>query len=165
MSTNPTTAQRPARTYTTGPIARGLRWIGVLAALGITAWILVRYPSLPATVATHFDVSGQADDWGPRWSVLVLAGVMLLLSLGLAALSTRPRLLNYPTRITASSAQAAYREGERMLIWTLLGVQGVYGGIAWSVLLGGGMPLIATGLVVLVTASVIGIIRLVRAGR
>lgn len=162
---NASPAQRPARTYATGPIIRGLRGLGVLATLGITAWILVRYPSLPATVATHFDASGEADDWGHRWSVLVLAGVMLLLSLGMAALSTRPRSFNYPPEVTEDNAQSLYREGERLLIWTLLGVQGIYAGIAWSVLGGGGAPLIVAGLVVMVAATIIGLVRMVRAAR
>ncbi|GAA4528510.1 DUF1648 domain-containing protein [Brachybacterium paraconglomeratum] len=165
MNTLLATSPRPARTYRTGTITWGLRALGVLGALGVTAWILARYPSLPDTVATHFDASGQADDWGPKWSILVLAGVMLLLSLGLAALSSRPRAFNYPLEITADNAQTVYREGERLMVWTLLGLVAIYAGIAWSTVLTGGAPLIAVGVVVMVAAVVIGIIRLVRAGR
>lgn len=65
---------RPPRTYTTGPITRGLRALTVLAVLGTSAWILVRYPGLPDIVATHFDASGRPDSFGPRWSILVLGG-------------------------------------------------------------------------------------------
>lgn len=158
-------SQRPARTYATGPITRALRWFTVLSTIGITAWLLVRYPSLPDTVATHFDASGQADDWGPKWSILVLAGIMVLLSLALAAMSTRPRGFNYPSEVTEDNAQAIYREGERMLVWTLLGMQMIYFGIAWSTLETGGGSLLAAGLVILIGAAVIGIIRLVRAAR
>lgn len=165
MSTILPTAQRPERTYRTGPITRGLRWLGVLGALGVTAWILVRYSSLPDTIATHFTARGEADDWGPKWSILVLAGVMLLLSLGLAALSTRPRVLNYPLEVTARNAQTIYREGERVMVWTLLGMVVTYLGIAGSVLETGGAPLLAAGLVVMAAAVVVGVIRLVRAGR
>lgn len=165
MSTFLPTSQRPERTYRTGPITWGLRWLGVLGALGVTAWVLVRYSSLPDTVATHFDASGQADDWGPKWSILVLAGVMLLLSMGLAVLSTRPRAFNYPLEITTDNAQTVYREGERLMVWTLLGMVVTYAGIAWSTVLTGGAPLLAAGLVVMVVAVVVGVIRLVRAGR
>ena len=122
-------------------------------------------PFLPDTVATHFDAGGQADDWGPRWSILVVAGVMVVLSLGLAALSTRPRGVNYPAEITEDNAQAVYREGERMPVWMLLGMQVLYLGIVRAVIVGGGGPLLALGLVGLIGATVIGIIRLVRAAR
>lgn len=165
MSAIRTKAERPARTYATGAVTKGLRWLGVLATLGITAWILVRYPSLPDTVATHFDVRGQADDWGPRWSILALGGIMALMALALAVLSTRPRGFNYPVAITADNAQAVYREGERMMVWTLLGVVGLYGGIAWATLATGGAPLLAVSLVGLIGASLLGIVRMVRAAR
>lgn len=166
MNTSVTDSARPARSYATGPITRGLRLLSALAALAITTWIIVRYPSLPQTVPTHFDVSGQADDWGPRWSVLVLAAVMLLLSLGLAVLSTHPRAFNYPLEITARTAQAVYREGERMMVAALVGVQLIYLDIALSVIGGPGAGvLIWIGMTVLVGSVVIGIVRLVRAGR
>lgn len=161
MSTSP----RPARTYATGPVTRALRGLTVLAALGITTWLLVRYPSLPDTVATHFDAGGQADDWGPRWCVLVLAAIMLLLSLGMAALSTRPRWFNVPIELTERTAQAVYREGERVMVWTVLAMQLVYLGIASSVLRDGGGALIALGLAGMVAAVIVGAVRMVRAGR
>lgn len=165
MSTLSTKPERPARTYRTGPVTRALRWVGVLAMVGITAWVLLAYPSLPGTVATHFNARGQADDWGPRWSLLVIAGIMVLLSLALAAISTRPRAFNYPAEVTPSNAQPMYREGERMMVWMLLGVQGIYAGIACSVLEVGGPPLLVAGLAVLVGALVLGLLRMVRAGR
>lgn len=165
MSLRSAASVRPARTFVTGPVTKGLRLFALVASLVITAWLLVRYPSLPDVVATHVDVAGQADDWGPRWSVLVLAGVMLLMSLGVGALSTRPRSFNYPMEITASNAQAVYREGERVLVWTLLGLQMIYLGIAGSMLGTGGSPIAVVGLVALAAALIIGILRMVRAAR
>lgn len=166
MTTSVTDSPRPARSYATGPATRGLRLLSLLAALAITAWILVRYTSLPPTVPTHFDVRGQADDWGPTWSVLVLAAVMLLLSLGLAALSAHPRVFNYPLEVTARTAQSVYREGERMMVAVLAGVQLIYLGIALSILDGPGSGVLTwIGMAVLLGSVVIGIIRLVRAGR
>ncbi|WP_114856502.1 DUF1648 domain-containing protein [Brachybacterium sp. YJGR34] len=156
---------RPVRTYATGAVTRALRVLGVLCALGVTAWILRRFPDLPATVPTHLDASGTPDAWGGRASVLVLAGVMLLLVVGIAALSTRPRALNYPLEVTEDSAQTVYREGERMLVWTLLGLDAIYLGVARSVIEGGGGPTIMVGLMVLAGVVIVGIVRLVRAGR
>lgn len=166
MTGTPTTkADRPARTYRTGPVTRVLRWISVLAMAAITAWLLIAYPSLPETVATHFSPAGEADDWGPKWSLLVIAGVMVLLSLPLAAISTRPRGFNYPVEITESNAQTLYREGERLMVWTLLGMQVLYLGIAWSVIVGGGGALLVLGIAGLIGASILAIVRMVRAAR
>lgn len=160
MSVQVTKSQLPARSYRTGPFTTALRLLSLLAALAITGSILLCYSLLPGTVATHFAASGQADDFGPRWS---LAGVLLLLSVLLALLSRRPRAFNYPTEITESNAQAIYRDGERLMVRTLLGMQLVYAGIAGSVLLSGGAPLIAGGVAVMVGAVVVGVVRMIRA--
>ncbi|MDN5820641.1 MAG: DUF1648 domain-containing protein [Brachybacterium sp.] len=156
---------RPTRTYVTGRVTKSLRALALVVSLAITTWILLRYPSLPDVLATHFGADGQADDRGPKWSILILAAVMLLLSLGLAALSTRPRVFNYPLEITEGNAQAVYREGERVVVWMALGVQVVYLGIAWSVLQTGGGAVLVLAPLVLLVAAIIGIIRQVRAAR
>ena len=162
LTSSPT---RPARTFTTGGVTRLLRAVSVLAALAITVWLLVAYPGLPATVPTHFDATGSAVGWGPRSSVLVLAGIMLVLSVGVAMLSARPRVLNYPVILTDHNVQAVHREGERLMVWTGLGMQGVYAGISCSLLGSGGAALLVAGLVVMVGAVVLGIVRVVRAAR
>ena len=79
MNTLMPTSPRPTRTTTAGPVTRLLRWLGLLGALAITAWILVTYPGLPETIPTHFDITGTADAWGSKTSILVLGGVMMLL--------------------------------------------------------------------------------------
>lgn len=158
-------SSRPGRTDGPGPVTWTLRLLGVLASLGITVGILVAYPGLPDIIPTHIGVSGAADDWGPKLSILVLAGVMLALSIGLALLSARPRIFNYPIPVTEDNAQAVYREGERMMVWVLLALQAIYLGLAVSVVNAGGGAVIAIGAVAMVGAVVLGIIRLLRAAR
>jgi uncharacterized membrane protein len=153
-------------TTTSGPVTKALRWLGVLVALAITVWLLVAYPELPATVPTHFDATGTADGWGPRSSVLVLAGVMLVLSVGIALLSARPRILNYPVIVTDHNAQAVHREGERLMVWTLLALQVLYLALAGAVILGGSATaLFVIGLAALLGAVAVGIVRVLRAAR
>ena len=163
LTSSPT---RPARTFTTGGVTRLLRAVSVLAALAITVWLLVAYPGLPATVPTHFDATGTADGWGPRSSVLVLGGIMLVLSVGIALLSARPRVLNYPVILTDHNAQAVYREGERLMVWTLLALQVLYLALASAVILGGSTTaLFVIGLAALLGAVAVGIVRVLRAAR
>jgi hypothetical protein len=83
----------------------------------------------------------------------------------MAALSTRPRWFNVPLELTERTAQAVYREGERLMVWTVLAMQLVYLGIASSVLGDGGGALIALGLAGMVAAVFVGAVRMVRAGR
>ena len=166
MSTLTPISPRPTRTTTAGPFTRVLRWVGILGALAITVWVLVAYPGLPETIPTHFDITGTADAWGSKSSILVLGGVMMLLSAGLALLSTKPRAFNYPLVVTEHNAQAIYREGERMMVWLLLSMQLIYVSLVRSVLLAGdGGVLLILGMAAMLGSVVVGIVRLVRAGR
>lgn len=75
------------------------------------------------------------------------------------------RALRWFTVIAALGVTAWIREGERLMVWTGLGMQGVYAGISCSLLGSGGVALLVTGLVVMVGAVVLGIVRVVRAAR
>ena len=52
-----------------------------IVALTVMYWLLaivplivvtVAFPSMPETVATHFDLYMQPDGWGPRWQLFLL---------------------------------------------------------------------------------------------
>ena len=53
-----------------------------LCAANFAAQLCV-FPALPETVPTHWGMSGQADGWGAKWQVLILAllpfGIVLLM--------------------------------------------------------------------------------------
>lgn len=144
-----------------------MRAAAVLGSFAVTGWVLLRYPTLPAQIPVHFTASGEADSWGSRSSALVLAGVMLVMLLGLALLSTRPRWFNYPFELTAASAQAVYREGERLMVWLLVPMVLLYVALA-AATIGQGMgsaalTLLVASLLGLPAVTLIGLVRLVRA--
>lgn len=153
--------KRPARTYTTGAVTRGLRLASLVGAVAITAYVLWQYPSLPEVVPTHFDFRGEPDDFGGRSSVLWLAGIMTGLAVLIAWLSTKPHILNYPGDVTEKNAQAVYREGERLMVWLLVAFGVVYLGIALQILSDAGPAVLVVGLVGLMASTLGGLVRLV----
>lgn len=153
--------QRPSPTYETGPVTRVLRIAALLGIAALTVVVLVRYPSLPETVPTHFDFRGEADGFGSRASMLWLAGGTVVLGVAMAWLSTRPQVLNYPGEITEANAQRMYREGERLMVWVLAGMAVVYLGIVLQTLTGTGAAVLVVGLVVLLVSTLAGLVRMV----
>ncbi len=159
-------AERPAREYVTGDLTRALRiasWVPVVAAGVLLA---VRYPGLPDTIPTHFGVGGAPNDWGPKWTTLVLFGVFLAMMAGVDALSRRPRLFNYHREVTSENAQRLYREGERLMV----GLQFALGFTTLGLVLlmvgeDAGNGVLWAGIGLLVATTIVGIVRLVRAGR
>lgn len=158
-----TVEDRPVADYERGRLTAILRVLGpAIAAIGVAA-IMVGYVRLPATVSTHFGIAGEADSFGPRWSVLVLAGVWIVVQAGIALLATKPRVFNYPTPVTTANAQRLYREGERMIVWLGVAVAATFAGMTLSIFNAPGGPLTVLGLAATLAATIVGITRCLRA--
>ncbi|MGP9758958.1 DUF1648 domain-containing protein [Corynebacterium sp. AOP12-C2-36] len=142
-----------------------LRRVTGVAVVVTAVLTLAMYPSMPTTVPTHFNGLGQADDWGPKYSLLIMAGVLLLLVGALDWLSRRPRLFNYPREVTEANAQSLYRIGEQMMVWTNLGCTGIFASLVLSVVAGvNATLLIVPWLAVLLGAVAVGIARMIKVG-
>jgi uncharacterized membrane protein len=63
-------------------------YLGAAAVILATlAGTVVAYPQLPATVPLHWDIQGQVDGWGPKWTLFLFGpGAMLSIVLLFAAL-------------------------------------------------------------------------------
>ena len=84
----------------------------VLAAIGVVAmlWMLASaWPKLPATVPTHFGISGQADNWGSKSTLLILPLIGVLLFAGMSVLEAFPHVYNYPVQLTEENVAQQYR--------------------------------------------------------
>lgn len=141
---------------------RMLRLASVIAVVGMTGWLFVRYPELPARFPIHFNVGGEPDDFGPRSSALWLGGIMTALGLLLAWLSTRPHVLNYPGEVTERNAQHVYRVGEQLMVGVLAALTCVYFGILLTIVEAPGGLLIAAGLAAMLLSTLVGLMRLAR---
>jgi len=119
-------------------------WLGPVVLAAMVAFALAVYPSLPEQVPTHWGLSGEADDWMPKWPgaflpALLGAGVWLLL---LVLRRIDPRRAHY--------------ESFRRTFWLLLNVLVLFFALLQVVSLGTalGWPLDA-GRVVLLAVGVL----------
>lgn len=70
---------------------------------------------IPAVVPTHFGISGKADAFGSKNSILFLLPVILILYAGLTVLQKFPHIYNYAVNITEKNAHTQYTYAVRML--------------------------------------------------
>lgn len=68
--------------------AKANNWLVAVLVAVPAAYLLWIYPSLPATIPTHFNIEGQADGWGPKTTLVFTVLFMGALSIGLYALVT-----------------------------------------------------------------------------
>ena len=150
---------RPARTYVTGAVTRALRHVALVGVIVLSVYVALTYDALPERVPTHFGFTGEADAWGPKWTIWVLLGVNVLLVGLITWFSTRPRWFNYVSDITDDNAQSLYREGERMLVWMNLGILVVFVGVILSTY-EVDSPFVVLGLIALPAITITALIRM-----
>jgi uncharacterized membrane protein len=85
--------------------------------LFVVMWGLTLYTflKLPTIIPTHFNASGQADDYGNKLSLLILPVLASVIYFGLTQLNKYPHIFNYLAKITQDNAQKQYTIATRML--------------------------------------------------
>jgi uncharacterized membrane protein len=103
-----------------------LGWLILLALWGLT---ISHFSTLPDTIPTHFNASGEADGFGSKASIIGLPVIASLLFVGLTVLNRYPHIFNYPTAITEDNTLRLYTLATRMLRYLKLVLVLVFGGI------------------------------------
>ncbi len=87
----------------------------VIELIAITLIILmflytgIEYPSLPESVASHFNALGEADGYNHKLILWALPIISLVLYIGLFILNKYPHLHNYMVNIDEDNALKNYR--------------------------------------------------------
>jgi uncharacterized membrane protein len=90
----------------------------------ITGWVLVvvlwglaisAYPTLPETIPTHFNATGEVDGSGPKDMIWIAPIIGSLLFISLTILNNYPHVFNYPVSINAQNAYAQYKSATTMI--------------------------------------------------
>lgn len=76
---------------------------------------LVYYGDLPDRIPQHYDAAGEVDIYGPKYLLLVLAGVGILLYGLMTWVGRHPHWFNYPVAITPENAERQYRIATRLM--------------------------------------------------
>jgi len=92
-----------------------LESISIVLIVLMWLYLYTEYPSLPDTVATHFNSSGEPNDYGSKSVILLLPSIASLMYLGLLILNRFPHLHNYMVNITEENALKNYRFSMRIV--------------------------------------------------
>jgi len=117
------------------PLSKLEKVLEIVAVIGILAgFILIAsvWGDLPEQIPTHFDLSGQPDDWGGKRSLVIVQIVVTALYLLLTYVSRYPHQFNYPWRISGENAAAQYRNARQMLILVKTEMVVFFGYLQWT---------------------------------
>jgi len=94
---------------------RALETIAIGALVYGIILVLQAWSSLPTTIPTHFDASGNADGWGPKYMIVLLPGINVFIIPLMLFLRRFPWISNTPIKITEENAERQYALIVRLL--------------------------------------------------
>jgi uncharacterized membrane protein len=93
-------------------ILEGFTFVTLLA---FWVYTLLHYKKLPEVIPTHFDVMGQPDGYGLKWTIFALPVASILFYLALIFLVNYPHKFNYAVPITKKNALVLYTISTQMI--------------------------------------------------
>jgi len=96
------------------PLSKGdliMHFLGVLSIIAMVVVFCTMYLDLPAEVPTHWDFSGNINDWGSKSVYIWIAVTGIVMYVGMAVLGFFPHLFNYTCEVTEENAERLYRAG------------------------------------------------------
>ena len=87
-----------------------------LIMLGIfLGYVVYQYPKLPASIPTHFNASGIADDYGSKSSLIAFTVIALAIYVMMTLINLIPYTFNFPGKITPANAMHEYTLATRLI--------------------------------------------------
>jgi uncharacterized membrane protein len=135
--------------------------------LGTILFIVLRWRTLPEQIPTHYNMAGEIDGYGSRWTLLVLPVIGLVTDLVVAISSRFPQSWNAGVKITVYNRVRIYRIMRDLLSEVRLGCAILFAFLSvWLSLTPGNMPvwvLLTVPLVLVFVPLIRYFIRVIRA--
>ncbi len=83
----------------------------------ILLWLitLIGFFTVPETIPTHYNASGQVDSYGSKTTLFILPAIAFIIFIGITKLNKYPHIFNYTVTITQENAKSQYSVATRML--------------------------------------------------
>ena len=92
-----------------------LELISIAVLILMWIYVIIEYPDLPETVASHFNGKGEVDGYSSKTYMWFLPIISTVLYIGLFVLNKYPHIHNYMVNITEENALKNYRFSTRIV--------------------------------------------------
>lgn len=107
--------ERPRSRPELEPIDRILELISIVLLISFFAYLIHKYPNLPASIPSHFNASGEVDTYSAKGTVWALPAIALFTYVLLTLISFIPHTFNFTVKITPQNAIRQYTLALRMI--------------------------------------------------
>ena len=109
-----------------GPADWILELLAITLLVSFFAYLIYNYPKLPASIPSHFNTSGEADEFSARDTLWALPAIALFTYSLLTIISRFPHTFNFTVKITAQNALRQYTLAIRMIRFIKLVITGMF---------------------------------------
>lgn len=92
-----------------------LELLSITCILLMWIYLIVEYPKLPDTIASHFNAKGEADGYSNKVYLWLVPVISTMMYIGLFILNKYPHIHNYMVNITQENALKNYRFSTRIV--------------------------------------------------
>lgn len=94
---------------------RIVEMIAVLSLLLLWVYSVYLFTQSPEIIPAHYNMKGEADRYGNRFLLFILAGIATVIYIGFSYLQRVPHIYNYPVKITGQNAEQEYRRAVTLI--------------------------------------------------
>jgi uncharacterized membrane protein len=114
--------------------------LSILILVGISLFLLVKWPSIPAKIPMHYDASGAIDRYGTRSELVVVPIIAWILYGSMTALGFFPQVWNTGVRVTEENRERVYRTLKHLMSSMKLVLVVIFSYLTVNSLLGCALP-------------------------
>ena len=128
--------------------------LAVLCFLGTLIFVLVKYPSLPDTIPSHFNARGEIDGWSGKASAAFFPSIVGFLMLAIMGpIQFFPQVWNNTQGVPAYKLPRVIRSTRTGLCLMLFAMEAFFGGTAVCAVRQTPLPAFVTFLFMAITAG------------
>ena len=108
-------SQRPLYVPEKDNIDTILDTLGIIGLVVLLGYPWLYFNELPEQIPGHFNIRGEVDAWGSKWTIWTLPAIGLVIYIFFGWIKTIPHKYNYPVQITRENAAFQYKNAVRMM--------------------------------------------------
>jgi uncharacterized membrane protein len=97
------------------PVDFFLEYSALIVLIATWGFTIYHFNKLPDIIATHFDLNGNPNGFGSKFTIWLLPIIITLVYILIYVLNRYPHKFNYLTKITEQNAYKQYKLASRMM--------------------------------------------------
>ncbi len=106
--------------------------LGTIGVIFLIAYTLYYFGKLPQTIPIHFNISGEADGFGSKYTLIIFPVIATFLHTLFFFIKKSPHIYNYPVKITEQNAEYQYKIAINLIHMVRISVIGLLSVLEWQ---------------------------------